>query len=351
MATNPTIHDVARLARSTPATVSRVLNNSGYVSAATRATVLAAIDALGYIPNANARALKTKRSRLLGVIVGDLMNPYAVALANSVHGAAASRGYTALVASAGDSPQAERAVIEALYHQRLGGLVLASVRTIESDALVARLARTKFPVLLVGRSVDAPGVDAILANYRRGGRLLTEHLIRVGHRRIGFVGARLDDAPHVERLRGHLDALEAAGLPVRREYFVGGPPHGPRYSTQLTGYQATQALLRLPSRPTALFCRNDYTALGAIQALDEAGLRIPDEMAVAGFDNIPMAAAMTPALTTVSQPIEEEGRLAAEFLIGRIEQAADQDLPRREMLLECNLIVRASTSARRTRAS
>ena len=119
----------------------------------------------------------------------------------------------------------------------------------------------------------------------------------------------------------------------------------PRYSTQVDGYRAMQQLLTLPSRPTAVFARNDYTAIGALQALKEAGLSTPDDVAVAGFDNIPLAAVMTPTLTTVSQPTDDEGRLAAEFLLERIEHARHEPA-RRDLVLECNLIVRASTAGR-----
>src|SRR5262249_11131428 len=152
------------------------------------------------------------------------------------------------------------------------------------------------------------------------------------------------DAPRVNRLRGYLDALEQAGLPVRTELVIGHPNGpSPRYSTHLAGYQAVQQLLQLRPRPTAIFARNDYTAVGALQALREAGLRVPEDISIAGFDNIPLASAVSPALTTVSQPTDEEGRLAAEFLIARVERP-HEDIARRELTLECNLIVRASTA-------
>jgi DNA-binding LacI/PurR family transcriptional regulator len=192
--------------------------------------------------------------------------------------------------------------------------------------------------------LDHPGVDSVSANYRRGGFLATQHLVDFGHRRIAFVGARISDADRIGRFRGYLDALEQAGIAVRPEYVVGnhGMEPSPRYSTQLTGYQGAQEILRLRSRPTAIFARNDHTAIAALQALKEAGLRIPEEMSVAGFDNVPLAAAISPALTTVSQPTDEEGRLAAEYLLGRVERP-EEDIARRELILECNLIVRAST--------
>jgi len=341
---HPTIFDVARLASTTPTTVSRVLNNSGYVRATTRAAVLDAVDRLQYVPNANARALKTKRSRVIGILTGDLFNPYSVMLAGAIQTHAEARGYTTFIAAAGDLPGSEVHALEAFHRQRLGGVIVASLQTPQSDRLLVRLAELSLPVVLVGRQIDHPRVDAISANFRRGGALATQHLIGIGHRRIAFLGAHQADVPRIGRFQGYLDALADGAIPIRDDLIVGPARVSPtpRYSTQVDGYHAMQQLLKQPSRPTAIFARNDYTAIGALQALKEAGLRTPDDVAVAGFDDIPLAAAMSPSLTTVSQPTHEEGRLAAEFLIERIERA-DWETARREITLECNLIVRAST--------
>jgi DNA-binding LacI/PurR family transcriptional regulator len=344
----PTIADVARAAGTTTSTVSRVLNRSGYVRASVRAAVLAAVEELRYVPNANARALKTRQSRTLGIVIGDLLNPYSAALADSVERVAREHGYATFIASAADDVESEVAVIEAFHRQRVAGLIVATMPTAASNAVLTRLAEHRLPLLLVGRAIAHPHVDTVSANFRRGGFACTQHLIAGDHRRIAFIGARLADADRVGRLRGYLDALADAGLAVRPEYVVGDASGNasPRYSTHLTGYQAAQQLLQTKPRPTAIFARNDYTAVGALQALKEAGVHVPDDLSLAGFDNIPLASVVSPALTTVSQPTEEEGRLAAEFLIGRIERP-HEEIARRELTLECNLIVRASTATRR----
>jgi DNA-binding LacI/PurR family transcriptional regulator len=344
-AVQPTIHDVADRARTTTTTVSRVLNNSGYVRAETRAAVLAAIEALNYVPNANARVLKTKRSRVIGILTGDLFNPYSATLAGAVQAVAEARGYTTFIASAGDVDGSDVQALEAFHRQRLAGVIVASLQTPGCDRLLQRLADHGLPVVVVGHSLDHTRIDAISANFRRGGILLTQHLIALGHRRIAFVGAQRGDEPRVGRFQGYLAALGEAGLASRDDLIVGKTRLSPtpRYSTQIDGYRAMQQLLTLPSRPTAVFARNDYTAIGALQALREAGLRTPEDVAVAGFDNIPLAAVMSPSLTTVSQPTEEEGRLAAEFLLERIELPR-RESARRDLVLECNLIVRASTA-------
>lgn len=345
--THPTIADVARLAGTTNATVSRVINKSGYVRASTRAAVLDAVERLQYVPNGNARDLKTKRSRVIGILTGDLFNPYSVTLAGAVQALAEPRGYTTFIASAGDLAGSEVLALEAFHRQRLAGVIVASLQTPASDRLLLRLADHGLPVALVGRQLDHARIDSISANFRRGGALATQHLVDLGHRRIAFIGASVGDAPRIGRFQGYVDVMADAGLTLRDDLIVGSGRQGPtpRYFTQVDGYHAMQQLLKLPSRPTAIFARNDYTAIGALQALKEAGLRTPDDVAVAGFDNIPLAAAMSPSLTTVSQPTDEEGRLAAEFLLERIERP-NSEPARRQITLECNLIVRASTAGR-----
>lgn len=344
---HPTITDVAKLAGTTPTTVSRVINNSGYVRATMRAAVLEAVDHLQYVPNANARVLKTKRSRVIGILTGDLFNPYSVTLAGAVQALAETRGYTTFIASAGEMAASEVQALEAFHSQRLGGVIVASLQTPPSDRLLLSLAEQGLPIALVGRQLDHPRIDSISANFRRGGALATQHLIAMGHKRIAFIGAQLADAPRIGRFQGYLDAMQDAGLAIRDDLVIGNARVSPtpRYFTQVDGFHAMRQLLQSPSRPTAIFARNDYTAIGALQALKEAGLQTPDDVAVAGFDNIPLAAAMSPSLTTVSQPTDEEGRLAAEFLLERIERA-DRESTRREITLECNLIVRASTAGR-----
>lgn len=348
----PTIVDVAARAGTTTATVSRALNGTGYVSAARREAVLRAAEELGYVPHGSAQLLRSSRSRLLGVIVGDLANPRSVSLINSVQSIAVDRGYATLFASVPDSgSQSEQDVLQAFLRQRPAGLILATLRTPESDRLLRRLADGGMAVGLVGRELDHTHIDCISANYRRGGDTVTGHLLALGHRRIAFLGAQMSQADQVGRLRGYLDALKRARIQVRPGWVIGDPPgaHGPTYPTFLTGYQGAQRLLRLALRPTAIVARNDVTAVGALQALKDAGVRVPAEMSVTGFDNIALAPAIAPALTTMSHPTEEVGRLAAEFLIARLERPEETIAPR-NLVLQCNLIVRASTAPPRVRS-
>lgn len=341
----PTMVDVAELADTTVATVSRVINNVGYVSDGLREKVEAAIDKVGYVPNANARALKTNRSQTIGVVVGDLMNPYSIELANTVTSEVASHGYTTFIGTATDDTTSELLVVDAFHRQRVGGLVVATLPTERSDNALKRLAKHGMPIVTVGRQLKHEMIDSISADFRRGGRLATQHLIELGHKRIAFVGAELEEAARVTRLQGYLDALTEAGIPIRPEYVVGNhsAAGSPRYSTHSTGHQSAHELLKLSSRPTAIFTRNDHTAFGVLQALTEAGVSVPGDISVVGFDNIPLTRRVIPALTTVSQPTENQGQLASEFLLGRIEQP-DQEVQSRNLILECTLIARGSTA-------
>ena len=345
MAKNPTMLDVAKRAKTTAATVSRVVNNVGYVSPSLRARVNSAIAEIGYVPNANARTLKTKRSRTIGVVVGDLMNPYSVELANAVTGAAVEFGYTTFIGAATDDVDSDIMVMDAFHRQRVDGLVVASLQTANSDEALDRLAQHSMPIVLVGRDVKNPNIDSISADYRNGGRLAAQHLIDLGHRRIAFVGADLKEAKRVTRLQGYIDALENSGLRVRPEYVVGSrsAAGSPRYSRHGTGHQAALQLLKLPTPPTAIFARNDHTAFGVLQALRENDLRVPEDISVIGFDDIPLADRVMPALSSVRQPTQNQGRTAVDCLLRRIERG-DEQVKRRRLVLDCTLVPRETSA-------
>ena len=349
MPKNPTMVDVAKRAETTVATVSRVVNNVGYVSTQLRERVTAAIAEIGYVPNANARSLRTKRTRTIGVVVGDLTNPYSVELAHAVTGTAVDYGYTTFIGAATDDVDSDVAVIDAFHRQRVDGLVVATLQTDTSDEMLERLANRGMPVVLIGRAIDSPAIDSISADFRSGGRMAAQHLIDLGHRRIAFVGADLSEATRVTRLRGYLDALEAANIRVRPEYIVGNrkAAGSPRYSGHGTGHQATQVLLKLPTRPTAIFARNDNTALGVLQALKHHGLSVPEEISVVGFDDIPLADRVVPAVSSVRQPTQEQGRVAVECLLQRIERPSDEIKPK-QLVLDCTLVPRETSVALQT---
>lgn len=343
--TTPTIHDVAALAGTSISTVSRALSGTGYVNAERRRQILRAVEELGYVPHASAQSLRSRHSGLIGVVVGDLGNPHTVDLVNSIRKFTGDRGYTVLFTSVADAGEArEREALQAMLRQRPDGLIVATLQTSVSDRLLQQAGDSGLPTILIGRALPEAGVDSICSNYQRGSETLTDYLLELGHRRIAFLGAEISEAEHIGRLRGYLAALRRARIKLRSAWVIGdGEPGKPSYPGFLTGYRGAKHLLKLPNRPTAIMARNDITAVGAIQAIREAGLSVPEDISVAGFDNIPLAGFIAPALTTMSQSTEKEGELAAEFLLGRLERP-DEAIPPRTLTLECNLIVRASTA-------
>ena len=342
---NLTIHDVAARAGVSISTVSRALRGIGYVNAKKREQVLQAAAELGYVPHASAQALRAQRSGVIGVVAGDLGNPHTVALINSIQKFVGDRGYTALFTSViNDGEAMEQSALQTMLRQRPDGLIVATLQTRISDHLLQQAGGAGLPTVLIGRSLSNSGVDSISSNYQRGSETLTDYLLDLGHRRIAFVGADISEAEHIGRLRGYLASMQRARIKVRPAWVVGDDkPMRPYYPTSLTGYRGAKRLLQLPSRPTAIMARNDVTAIGVIQAVNEAGLSVPGDISVTGFDDIPLAGFIAPALTTMSQPTEKEGELAAEFLLGRLERP-NEVIPPRTLTLECNLIVRASTA-------
>jgi DNA-binding LacI/PurR family transcriptional regulator len=183
-----------------------------------------------------------------------------------------------------------------------------------------------------------------MADNLKGGYEATRHLIDLGHKRIGFIGVSLTEGLRLRRFQGYLEALNEHGLRVEDHLIVGGrkiADQMPGYSTEEMGYDGMIKLLQLKRRPTAIIARNDYTAMGALNAIKRAGLRIPEDIAVVGYDDIPLASHTSPTLTTVRQPTREQGRMAAEFLLRRIE--GDRDQPRAEKTFDCELVIREST--------
>ncbi len=342
--THPTLLDIAKIAKVAPMTVSRVINESGYVSAEVRQRVRRAIDKLEYHPNALARSLKSQRTHVVGILLPDIKNPFSAELAGSIQQVLLERGYSAFLCTTEQSVQREHAGLSAFFDHRVAGIVVATLETKAGDEALERFTRRGMPIVAVGREPGLSIVDRVTANHWRGAFDAVEHLISLGHKHVAYVGA---SAPHARRLRrfeGFCDAMHEHGLEVRDEWIVGpADDSGPGYSTLADGYAGMERLLELGRRPTAIFARNDFTAMGALSAARDRGLTIPGDMAIVGFDNVPLAAFTTPPLTTVEQPTAEQGRHAAQMLLERIEGELEGE--HREVSFDCRLIVRASTRA------
>jgi DNA-binding LacI/PurR family transcriptional regulator len=339
-----TVLDIAVSAGVAPMTVSRVINDSDYVSKEMRERVQRAIDKLGYRPNALARSLRSRRTHVVGILLSDIANPFSAQLAGSIQQVLLEKGYTAFV-SITESVQGEQAALDAFFDHRVDGIVVATVETVAGNEALARIAKQGMPIVGVGRAISQPAVDRVTTDSWRGAYQAVEHLISLGHKRIGFLGASVLNAGRLRRFQGFADCLQENGLPLAKELIVGPEAEfGPGYSTQADGYDGMKQLLSLSRPPTAVFARNDFTAIGAICAARDGGLTIPDDIALVGFDNVPLAAYASPPLTTVAQPTTEQGQKAALMLLERIGGLASRE--GREACFNCQLIVRESTLKR-----
>ena len=336
-----TLADIARLAGVVPMTASRAINQSGYVSVQVRRRVMRAAQKLNYRPNVLARRLKGQRLRAVGIMLPDIANPFSAELVAGIQQILEAAGYTIFIATSNRSVLQEKAGLHAFVDHRVDGVVVATRGTQIGNETITELARRRIPVVTVGRPIERSAVDYVTADHWKGSFHAVRHLIELGHRRIGFLGINHEDSRMLRRFQGYAAALEAAGLPLIKE-LIAGPDGGPAYATQDDGYNAMLRLAQIRERPTAVFARNDYTAIGAMRAAHEMGLSVPGDLAIAGFDNIPLAAFATPPLTTVEQPIAAQGRQAARFLLERMEGRYHGK--RQSVCFDCRLIIRGSTN-------
>jgi DNA-binding LacI/PurR family transcriptional regulator len=342
---HPTIRDIAARAGVATMTVSRVINQSGYVSQEVREKVELAVKELNYHPNGLARSLKRQRTQVVGILLPDIANPFSAELVRGIQEVLLQRGYSSFIGTSERSLEREQSELRALFDHRADGIIVATRETKAGNDFLLQLTERGVPMVVVGRTLNHPQVDRVTADHWKGGYEAVEHLVSLGHRRIGFVGVSPINGAGLRRYQGYLDALRDHRVPVDEKLIVGpARQSGPGYSTQDDGYEGMKRLLALRRPPTAIFARNDFTAIGAMCAIRDAGLSTPQDIAIVGFDNVPLAAYTAPPLTTVDQPTAEQGQEATRLLLDRIEQ--DRTRERREVCLDCHLVVRQSTSRR-----
>ncbi|HUP02075.1 MAG TPA: LacI family DNA-binding transcriptional regulator, partial [Gemmatimonadota bacterium] len=305
-----TIRDVARESGFSVATVSRVLNNSGVVRTETRRRIEAVTERLRYTPNSAARTLITRKTHTLGVVLPDLYGEFFSEVIRGIDRTAQQNGYHLLLSSSHNHEDEIEAAVEAM-HGRVDGLVVMSPG-IGAKKVVAALPRT-LRIVLLNCDVEGESLDAINLDNYGGSHAMVCHLQACGHRRIAMIRGEARNHDARERLRGYRDALRAGPGEWAEDLEL------PGNFSESSGYEAAQRVLTLSPRPTALFAANDSMAIGALSALREADLIIPGEMAVAGFDDIPMARYASPPLSSVHVPIDELGRRATRKLLDAVE--------------------------------
>ena len=327
-----TIKDVARKAGVSPATASRVAGNYGYTSKTSRRKVLAAIQELGYRPNFVARSMVTKYTHTLGLIVTDITNPFFAQLMRSVEDIAWEAGYTLFLANTDENPEREKAIIQTILERQVDGLILVPASS-QPAPYLEHFLQQGIPLVLLDRNVRGLSVDTVMVDNENGAFKAVTHLIHLGHHRIGMVIDNLDISTNTERLAGYRRAYQEAGLPVD-EHLIQSCQF-----TEQSAFNLTITLLNQPDRPTALFAANNFMTLGILRATREANLRIPEDIALVGFDELDWTGISPLQITTVAQPVHELGSIAAQRLLVRL--LGDQTSPM-EIRLNTKFIIRKS---------
>ena len=325
-----TIYDVAERAQVSIATVSRVLNGRAKVTDETRARVMEAVEALNYRPSPVARGLAMRTTGVLGLFHQNFQSNYAAQIISGAESEAAACGYALLAIQIEGKEWVE---LMRLPGRADGVIVTASP---DNEAFLQALARAGTPTVLLGHSREDLRMDGVVPDNRQGTVAAVEHLIAHGRRRIAHIAGPQSSTDAAERAQAYRDTMAQHGLAVPEGYIQAG-----EYNF-VSGTTAMERLLALPERPDAVFCGNDMMAMGAMQAIAAAGLAVPEDIAVIGFDGLEAGEYMTPPLSTVFQPIEDIGRIAVRLLIDRIKSP---DAPVQEEVVATQLIVRGSCGA------
>jgi len=306
-----TIKDVARVAGVAVSTVSATLNESAPVSAEVRKRVWAAIAEVDYAPDAVARSLRKGTTRLVGLVVSDIANPFFAAATRVIETACNASGYGLVLYNTDEDEAREAEVLRLTRIQRVAGLILAPAGS--GDAYAASLRKLlSVPTVTIDRRVDQLALDSVSLDNRRAARLAVDYLLRIGHRRIAVIAGREGVTTGEERLAGYRDAHEAAGIPVDETLVRFGN------FRQEDAYETVRRMMEGETRPTAFFALNNLMTIGTMRGLTDIGFVCPDHVSVAGVDDFDWATAFRPRLTTIAQPVEEMGRKAVDLLMGRI---------------------------------
>ncbi len=330
------IKDVAALAGVSVATVSRVLNDSPRVSEEARAKVIAAVDTLRYRPNAVARSLRTEATRTLGLIIGDVLNPFFSVLARAVDDEARAAGYTVVIGNADERPEQQDHYVRTLLEQRVDGLLICP--TAEVTPLVEDCVRAGGPLVFLDRTLTGLDVPSVRADGTAAIHDLIRHIRNLGHRRVAFISGPELLSTGRERTRAFADAMRENGLEVREDYLKAGDFQAG------SGHAITAGFLDLPEPPEVIFAGDNLMALGALDEIRARGLRIPQDVGLASFDDVAWFVHLDPPITAISQPAEELGRRAVRALVERI-----ADRPVESVVLPARLVIRRSCGEKEAR--
>jgi DNA-binding LacI/PurR family transcriptional regulator len=329
------IKDIARAAKVSHPTVSRALSNSPLVKGETAKRIREIAASLGYRPSAIARSLATKRTNRIGVVVTSIADPFIADVISGVEEAANDHGYSVFLANSNANPDREVKVVHSFHERRVDGILVTASRV--GALYVPLLSQLKVPIVLINNQhpdeTDEFIYSVTIDNIKASNEVM-HHLIGLGHKRIAYIGDRGGFQSDIERFAGYRQGLAFAGYQFSPELVVhgDGKPEG--------GGQAMERLLRLPNPPTAVFCYNDMSALGALRVLQGHGIKVPEDLSLVGFDDLAIASYTSPLLTTVHQPKQQMGRMAMDIMIKLLSRIDSKT----NIKVEGELIVRESTA-------
>lgn len=329
----PSIRDVAKLAGVAPITVSRVVNDSGYVSQQTRKRVEAAIEELGYVPNMLGPSLRFRQTMTLAVVITDITNPFWTTVTRGIEDVAQSNGYSTILCNTDESEEKQEQYLQMLLRRRIDGILLVPASS--SSHPIRLIKRQGIPLVVLDRQIPDVDVDIVRADSETGAYELTRHLLSLGHHQIAMLAGPKSTSTAVDRVNGFCRAMNETGVNTCDMQVLWGA------FTQESGYAlAREAFGRTP-QPTALFAANNFVAIGALQAMREQGLRVPEDVALVAVDDLPPAFTIDPFLTVAAQPALEMGHQAARLLLDIIKKGADHQ--HQHIVLPTELIIRTSS--------
>ncbi|MEO8285981.1 MAG: LacI family DNA-binding transcriptional regulator [Chloroflexota bacterium] len=337
----PNIHDVAKHAGVSIATVSRVLNGSARVRSDIRERVEASMEALSYQPNPAARSLRSNRSRIIGLLISDIQNPFFMGLIRGVEDEALKHEYSVILCNSNENTQRERQYLDVLYMERVAGVIVVPTSENLGEEALKRFRERGVPVVAVDRRVKDKNIDAVLSDSLRGAHEAVGHLVANGYRHIGMISGPNSVTTGRERLEGYRQTLREAGIALNPELERIGS------FTMESGYDLTEQLLELNHPPDALFIANNMMTLGALNAIHARGLRVPEDVAIVSYDYTQWAEPGPVSMTSVMQPARELGSTAALRLFQRLQNPEIQS--RQEIILAPTLQV--GESSRPTRSA
>ncbi|PLT33081.1 LacI family DNA-binding transcriptional regulator [Bacillus sp. V5-8f] len=328
------ITDVANLAKVSPATVSRVLGNEVNVADETKRKVLDAIDQLNYRPNILARQLRRMETKTIMVIIPDITNPFFSKILKGIENVARKKGYKVLLGNTDNQPNREKDYLELLPQKQIDGTILLTAR-VEHEFI--KEWSEQYPVVLACEYLEGSFIPTVSIDNVSASRKATDHLITLGHRRIGLITGPMDNILSRDRLKGYYQALAHNDIPMEPSLIQEGD-----FSSK-SGFNMMLKFMALEKPPSAVFAASDDMAVGAIKAIKQNGWSIPDDVAIVGFDGVSLGEIVEPALTTIVQPMYQIGYKAMELLLELIET---KELPKKQFMLDDHLIIRDSCGAK-----